>query len=190
MCGRCRGYAKISPGCAHCYALTFAERWRGDALKSDRLARSAPCRSWSMADYFGRAMAFQEVAHLHFMELLDLAALYLSCLNTGDSMDEKIGERMFDAARLFGYLLRVKREGWRAFCRDQQIDPDVSWSFLPGFATLQKAERMAAEVAFEPEGATAYWARKYGTSPPKLPTIASEAASLRECLDQQVAWWG
>src|SRR6202035_3271489 len=24
-----RGCTKISPGCKHCYALTFAERWRG-----------------------------------------------------------------------------------------------------------------------------------------------------------------
>ena len=25
------GCSKVSPGCAHCYAETFAERWRGDA---------------------------------------------------------------------------------------------------------------------------------------------------------------
>src|SRR6188508_2530768 len=24
-----RGCTKVSPGCKHCYALTFAERWRG-----------------------------------------------------------------------------------------------------------------------------------------------------------------
>jgi protein gp37 len=24
-----RGCTKVSPGCAHCYAETFAERWRG-----------------------------------------------------------------------------------------------------------------------------------------------------------------
>ena len=23
------GYTKVSPGCEHCYAETFAERWRG-----------------------------------------------------------------------------------------------------------------------------------------------------------------
>src|ERR1700674_4380371 len=26
-----RGCTKVSPGCKHCYALTFAERWRGVA---------------------------------------------------------------------------------------------------------------------------------------------------------------
>jgi len=35
-----RGCTEISPGCAHCYAKTFAERWRG--VKGHRCGKRLP----------------------------------------------------------------------------------------------------------------------------------------------------
>lgn len=169
--------------------LILAASGRGDEVERDRLTRSAPRVLWRVTDYFGRALAFREVADIHFMEMLDLAALYLHSLVTADARDEAQANRLFDAALLLGYLVRTQADGWRRFCGEYQLDPDLCWSVLPGYRTVGRAEAVAQSAAFTEEGATRYLARE-GKTEGQLVTIASIAAELRRCLESRAAWWG
>jgi hypothetical protein len=169
--------------------LILAAFARGDEAERERLVASAPRVCYEFPDHFGLGTAFREVSEMHFMRLLHLAALYFRALGFADAWDDEPGERMLDAALLFGYLFRAQLGGWRAFCAELHIDPDVSWSCLPGFDTVKDAERSARHAAFEREGAEAYL-RKRGGDRPALVTEADVAAGLRKALQERADWWG
>jgi hypothetical protein len=169
--------------------LIMAASVRGDETEYGRLMHSAPKVSYRVPDYFGHGVALSDVSHITFMELLDTAALFLRCFASGDHMDEEHGERMFDAARAFGFVLKTKLAGWRAFCRDHGFDAEALWKMLPGRGTVADAERLAADVAFTAEGIIAYFKRLRDEEPGTMISAESFARGLNECFSARLEFW-
>jgi hypothetical protein len=142
----------------------------------------------SVPDHFGLAQAYLEISTLHLMELLDLAALYFQAFGLADGAKGKAGERLLDVALLFGFLFNVKLAGWRLFCAEHSLDPELCWSCLPGYETVQRAERLATKAAFTQEGAARYLKRS-GREAAQVKTAEDVAASLRECLRARAERW-
>jgi hypothetical protein len=169
--------------------LILAASAREDEVERERLVRSAPKVAYRVTDFFGLALAFNELSMLHLMELLDTSALYLRALGLSDSDNEKVAGRMLDCALLYGYLFNVNLEGWRLFCAEQGFDPEICWSPLPGYGTVKMTERVAKAAAFQPEGAIAYLERS-GRKDPTPPTAEGIAARLSAAFKIRADWWG
>jgi len=184
--GRTRLYDRLTP--RERLPLILAASARGDEAERERLGRAAPTVAWRVRDYFGLAMAFREVSEFAFMELLNVAALYLGAWGVGAAPDTEEGGRALDRALMLGFLFKTKLAGWRRFCQEQNLDPMLCWSVLPGYDTLRHAERAAETAAFVPEGAARFLARIDATA--EVPTPEAEAKSLRECLEARAEWWG
>jgi hypothetical protein len=142
-----------------------------------------------VADHFGLAQAFHELSTRHLMELLDTAALFFHAFGCSHSDDEEFGEKMLDHALMHGYLLKVKLAGWRSFCAEHGLAPELNWAILPGYETVLTAEQMAQTVAFEPEGAAAYL-KRCGRDDLSPPTAEGIAAVLRVSFKVRAEWWG
>jgi hypothetical protein len=169
--------------------LITAASGRGDETERQRLMRTAPTVVYRVPDYFGLGMAFNEVSRLHFMELLNLAALYFETMAHADDWEDEYGERMLKIGRLFGYIFKVQLAGWRAFCAEFYFDPEPCWDSLPGFETVKRMESAAESAAFTPEEVAAYF-RKRGQDKSRIITYADVATCLRECLKERADWWG
>ncbi len=180
-------YDKLTP--RERLPLILAAGARGDEVEQNRLSRSAPRVTYSVPDYFGLAHAFCDVGDLHFMELLDLVGLYFRALGLADAAEDEQGDRALDSALFFGWKIKVLLSGWRAFCRDVGMDSEACWSFLPGYGTLRKAERMAESAAFVPEGVAVYL-KRIGLKDPVVPTPEMIATDLHRCFDARAEWWG
>ncbi len=177
-------YDKLAP--RERLPLILAASARGDAVERERLARSAPRVGYTLPDHFGLAQAFEELSTLHLLELVELAAQYLRLLALADCED---GEQMFDCALLYGFVFNVRLAGWRLFCAEHGFPPELLWADLPGYGTVQQAERMAQVAAFTPEGAAAH-AKRRGRADFEPPTAEGAAAGLGEALRVRAQWWG
>jgi hypothetical protein len=168
--------------------LILAASARGDERERCRLAMSAPRMGYRVQDYFGLAQAFLEVSTLHLLELLDLAALYFQAFGLAGGAKGKAGERLLDVALLYGFVFNVTLAGWRLFCAEYSLEPELCWSCLPGYETVQRAEQAAKKAAFTQEGAARYLKRS-GREAGQVQTAEDVAASLRECLRARAEWW-
>jgi hypothetical protein len=189
--GLARQYDKLTP--RERLPLILAASARGDEQERDRLGASAPRVLWRVADYFGLGLAHLEISHLHFMELLDHAALLFETLMATDTPEDKYSKRLLGVAQTFGFVFKTKLAGWRLFCREQNLDPELCWSCLPGFRTLKRAEKLADCAAFERDGAAAFLAdakADIGKVAGELITPESVAAELRHCFAVRAEWWG
>jgi hypothetical protein len=172
-------------------ALILAAAARGDEVERHRLVTSAPKVCYRVGDYFGLAMAFDEVSNWHYLEVLHLAGAFLQALGCAETWEEgELAERVLNTARLLGYVLRASLAGWRRFCANHQLPAEVLWPLLPGWETVRQAEREAGRVAFTEEGALRYWQGKGGGKPARVPTAEQVAAGLSELLKARAEWWG
>jgi hypothetical protein len=179
-------YTLLTP--AERLPLILAASARGDEQEASRLATSAPRVGYQFQDYFGLAQAFREVSDMHFMELLALAANYFQC-QCLSSLEGKQGERMLDAALIFGYLFKVNREGWRLFCAGRRLEPELLWSCQPGYDTVERAAQMAERAAFTAEGVVRHLERGSG-KPARAVTAEEVAGTLEEVMKARAEWWG
>jgi hypothetical protein len=185
--GLAKHYGSLTP--RERLPLIMAASARGDEQERLRLVTSAPKVAYRVPDYFGLAQALKELSDLHFMELLTLAANYFQALGLTDSARGAGAERALDTALLFGYLFKVQLAGWRQFCREYDLEPEICWSCLPGFGTVQRAERIAEEAAFTAEGVARHLQRSGGERA-GVPTAEDVAAGLRVCFHARAEWWG
>ena len=98
-----RGCTKISPGCKHCYAETFAERWRGIAghpyeqgfdlrlvpEKLDEPLRKRDPRAYlvnSMSDLFQEAVDFEFVAKVLEVQAIAQRHIFMTLTKRAENM--------------------------------------------------------------------------------------------------------
>jgi hypothetical protein len=184
--GPARHYETLTP--RERLPLIMAASARGDEAEAQRLAHSAPLVSLRVPDYFGLAMAIREVAELHLLESLGLAAMYERCLAMADLSETGRGERLINSAMLLGYQFNIWLAGWRQFGRELHFDAEILWSFLPGYEVIQRTEERTKAVAFTVEEARAYLERNGKTG--EIITAGYVAADLRRFLEVRAAWWG
>src|SRR5262249_8952769 len=114
----------------------------------------------------------------------------------------------WDMVLLLGYEFVTHLEGWRRFCAEIPVAPDLLWEKLPGFETLKRVEGLAIGnpeedmpgIAFVAEGVARYRAHlaKGGSDAevdgedlePFWPTTAEAiAVSLRIVWEEQMKKW-
>src|SRR5688572_10020205 len=84
-----RHYGSLTP--EERFRLIFAAGASGDEAERDRLVRAGGRITLSMQDHAPYAHAFDELALLVFLELLEEAARYLDALTRADDVDEFFG---------------------------------------------------------------------------------------------------
>jgi hypothetical protein len=164
------------------FRLIMAAAGRRDEAERDRLIRAGGRITLSLPDHAPYARAFNALALHVFMDLLEEAARYHDAFNwlnaveskDGDDAEEKpegeqdleadeesenhrdddwpVWKEYLDLILASGYVLRVKAEAWKLFCKKWSIPPFLFWEKLPGFDRLQRALSLAQKAAFVPEG--------------------------------------
>lgn len=130
------------------FRLVLAARGRNDEAEEELLIGSSPLIHVRMRDIFPHLMAFQSVAMLAFVELLDHAANVEGAWLAAESADEDDAgsDRWTRIAKTFGYLLRTKWLGWVRFCEELLVPPRHFWAGLPGLDRLDRALKNAEAI--------------------------------------------
>jgi hypothetical protein len=199
-------YSRLTP--EERFRLILAASGRGDQAERDRLIQTGRRITLSMPDHAPYAHAFDELADLTFIILLEDAATYHDAFDRcheeeleeseeaegPDPEDEIIRDRDLDLLLAFGYILKANLEGWKLFCEKQNIPPFLHWEMLPGYERLQSALALAEKVAFTPEGFLKWLNRIRPVEEPELTELsltADEMAKANEKVFQErVRWWG
>jgi hypothetical protein len=162
------------------FKLILAAGARGDEAERLRLLQTGGTITLTSADHSPYARAFEELATLTYIELMEDVARYQEALEwadhpdlfdvatTGDQAEagtepaaaaqaarrgkRPLGERSIRLALAAGYVLRTKAAGWQQFCAQLPVPPWSLWALYPGYERLQGCLALAAQVAFEPEG--------------------------------------
>lgn len=198
------------------FRLILAASQRGDEAERGRLGRAGARLTLSMSGHAPYAYAFEQLALLIFIELLEEAAGYFEALakmgDADDEAEEQVDERdgeesaedddgqrpawqqCLDLALAAGYLLRTKANGWRQFCEQMQVDPFLLFEGLPGFDRIKRALALAEEAAFAAEGFLKWLNAVRPETEPELTevplTAAAVAAATEKIFRQRVRWWG
>ena len=197
------------------FRLVFAAGARQDDVEQQRLMRSAPKKKFVVGDYIPYSNAFDEVAQLAYLDLLEKAQQYVDAWrdvepfvanSAGDGATASCPEssasdaaaapadRRMNLALVYGFMLKTNADGWQLFCERLCLPPYVLWKVLPGFARLQRALAVAQEAAFVPEDMLR-WLNE--TRPPGTPEVtdvvltpAKVAAELDQFFRERACWWG
>jgi hypothetical protein len=206
-----RHYDRLRP--EERFRLILAAGARGDEAEQDRLVNAAPTKTFSTTDHAPFARAFDELATLVFIELVEEAARYHDFLahageaeeerdatagakpEDGDRRKRPLWQRTRDLARAAGFVLRTKAEGWKRFCERLSVPPFAVCRLYPGLDRLQSALALADEGAFAPEGMVRWLNGIRPTGKPKVTeadvmTAEGIADSLEAAFRQGVQWWG
>jgi hypothetical protein len=203
--GLAKHYVKLTA--VERFALVLSAGARGDEAEQDRLVGAGERIVLSMADYAPFARAFEEVALLVFVELLDGAAAYLDAFHRSDDAEigakparkrtagkhapgrartreddrltKPVWQRLLDVALPYGFLLKTKAAGWELFCGRLNVPAFALWNALPGFDRVQRALKLAREAAFTREGMVAWLdsIRPKGTPEMTAPLVSAESSA-------------
>ena len=196
------------------FRLILNASGRDDEAERDRLTNAGGRITLSLQDHAPYANAFDELALLTFIELLEEAARYhddfdrLHSAERGDDdeaeekpedesnakSDEEPAEptdrdcatwgRYLDLALASGYELRTTSAGWKLFCERLNIPPFLLWEVLPGFDRLQRALALAEKAAFTPEGFLRWLNRIRPAGQPELTTVPLTAEAVAKAAEE------
>lgn len=210
-----RHYDRLTP--EERFRLMLAASGRGDDAERDRLANAGARITLSMRDHAPYAHAFDELALLVYVELVDEAARYLDAFERADDGRDLCGipedeaeeasegegcdadgrppwRRYLDLALAAGYVLRTKADGWQRFCQRLNVPPWLLWDGLPGCDRLQRALALTERAAFVPEGFVRWLNAVRPADAPELTaaplTVDGIAAATETAFRQRAAWWG
>jgi hypothetical protein len=151
------------------FLLSIAAGARGDRVEQERLQYAAKRIVFSMGDQAPYAGAYDELALLFYIELMDQAAVCSESLhrvhetrddfgvedegeseepneagaaNEEDQFEWTTAIRMLDIALADGFMFKVKADGWRLWCEQKGIPPFTLWEMLPGFDRVMLAIKL------------------------------------------------
>jgi hypothetical protein len=156
--------------------LIIAAGVRGDQAEQARLGASAPTERYQAPDYYRLAKALQEAVYLHLLTLLDLAAPFWRAWGLWNAFglptpedarwrkrhrrkaeaEGSLGWRAHGICRYYAARFVAHVEGWKRFCSELHIDPEVPLHFKIGWETILCTEEFARCVAFTPEEAAKF----------------------------------
>src|SRR5262249_20195991 len=102
------------------------------------------------SDHYGLVQTFAWLSDYHFTEVLNLAACYFEAFAELHRSRKKEDAEAWDNVMLLGYLFQTYLRGWRTFCADLHVDPEYLWQQRPGFATIQRADRISGTRPDQP----------------------------------------
>jgi hypothetical protein len=89
---------------------------------------------------------------------------------------------------LLAFRLLRDANGWKRFCADLNIDPEIVLRHLPGYEMIKDAQASAPAIAFTASEAEAFLhSEKNVQAEEQSPEAVAEA--LREYLELRVTWW-
>jgi hypothetical protein len=211
-----KNYSLLTP--EERFRLILAASGRGDEAEAARLVNAGGRITLSMPDHAPFAEAFNDLALLTFIELVDEAARYQAALafnddardtyeadedeeesdyaaaDEEDASQEPVCFRALDIALAAGYMLRTKANGWKLFCERLNVPPFLLWELHPGFDRLQAVLAMAEKAAFVPEGFLRWLNRVRPKGEPELTvvplTVEGVADETEKAFRWRVQWWG
>jgi len=195
------------------FRLILAAGGRGDDAERDRLVRTGGRICLSISDHAPYAIAFEELAILVFLELMEEVAGYSSAFLRSDDLSDDCGaaghtaeaepdvradtkstdndagdrpawSRALDLALAAGYVLRTKADGWRLFCERLNVPPFLLWESLPGFDRLQRALDLTTKAAFAQEGLLHWLNRIRPKGEPALTEVPLTAAGVAASTEE------
>ena len=202
------------------FRLIVAAGDRGDEVERERLMNASKRITLTMPDHAPMSDAFDELAELVFMELVEEAARYDNAFEHWgdhemmDFIDGKKGrkapvrkngrterESSIDLCLAHGFILRTKAAGWKLFCERRGLSYFGIWQYLPGFDRLQRRLKHMEEStdwpgpAFTP-GDMVRWMNR--TRPADRPEATeADLISAERFADDfdtvfrtRVEWWG
>jgi hypothetical protein len=159
----------------------------------------------------GQALA--QAVDLHLLVLLDLAAKFWQVwgawlsFGLGDGKDTRAPQgrkawarkaqefRAAGSARYLAARLLAHIDGWKRFCAEIHLEPQVLLQDMPGWQTVARTEREARELAFTPQEAAEFlrWERaaaegddEVATGPAPVETAEALAKAWHEMIDELV----
>jgi hypothetical protein len=211
-----KNYSLLTP--EERFRLILNASGRGDEAEGARLVNAGGKITLSMPDHAPIAHAFNELAFLTFIELLDEAARYQDSFAFADETDdidtdeaeeeesdeateetdanadeeddsqEPVCLRTLDIALAAGYMLRTKADGWKLFCERLNVPPFLLWEIHPGFDRLQRALALAEKAAFVPEGFLRWLNRVRPEGEPELTAVPLTVEGVAEETEQTFRW--
>ena len=189
-----RQYDKLTPW--ERLPLIVAAEGRGDSVELDRLFRSAPQKTFWIADVFGLRRGLERVASILMLKLIDLAhkiEKIEDCLEwhmvSRRTITKEYEKRCKESLGTLGYRFLVHVDGWRLFCDQLSIDHDILLRGLPGYDSIRQAEEMARLLAFTEDEYLDF----QGTADPSkqfvVTTAETEAAAMHDFLEAGLAQW-
>jgi hypothetical protein len=169
-------------------SLLLAAAARGDDLEHTRLADAEPWVDWRVPHTFGRSLAFLLVCAYHRMEQLELAALFFKASAVADAIRGELSTKCRNAAKLYGYLVKINEEGWLKFCEREQLNAGVCIAVLPGECALALAAEEAELVGLAASELLDY-ARLHKETPFTPKTAESVADALQAIYKMFVERW-
>ena len=156
--------------------LIIAAGARGDSAEQHRLGTSAPTQSVMFPNYYPLAEALEKAVFYHMLTLLDLAAHFwqwwgLSMCrvlkDSGAAAEHKPRRRRAAAdlvkdwrtaslPRYYAARFVAHVDGWKQFCTELKIDPEVQLQLLIGWDMVQRTEKEAREQGFDAEEAARF----------------------------------
>ena len=199
-------------------SLLVAASARADAIERQRLQSSAPRLRLQAPHHYVVGTALVEAADIHLLTLLELAASYWQWWglwgwrgqrrqnqsvpehggagSTRNARAEEAEEfRLCCMVRYQAFLFVTHVEGWKQFCCELSINPDVLLEFLPGWDMVLRTEAQARERAFTREDAAMFLLGEAfrtqgptveGLDLPQVPTVEGLAKDWHTFLDHRV----
>jgi hypothetical protein len=160
-----RHYDQLQP--LERFQLLWAAKARGDEVERDRLLQSAPSITLCAPHHRLVGEALVDLAQFHFLKLMEIAADYLVAYAEAVHAQPQPGMLPWGEALEQGYLFQAYLGGWRKFCADLQLEPELLWQTLPGYETFQWAKELSSPApgrrwpaAFDADELAHYWAQQ------------------------------
>ena len=167
-------YKELTPG--ERLRLLMAAWARGDTAEQKNLSARALTRGFEVPDYYPLAKALGQAVHFHMLTLLDLAAHFwqwwglwkTDCLRSEADVGASVGRRQpatmepgehgqgHRIARYYASQVVAHVDGWKHFCTDLQIDPELQLRAMIGWGMITQTESAARAMAFSPEEAALF----------------------------------
>jgi hypothetical protein len=200
------------------FRLILAASGRGDEAERDRLENAGGSITLTTQDHAPYARAFDELALLVFIELLEDAARFLEWMDRADPLPDDDGEefaeesdaeggeaaedrrgkpaweRRLNLAYAAGFVLRTKAEGWKLFCERMAVPHLLLWEEFPGFDRVRRALDLAGLASFAPEDFLRWMNAVRPTGKKVLVekplTVEGVADETEKMFRSRVEWWG
>jgi hypothetical protein len=177
-------------GLARCYdSLTAWERFplqlaalnRGDDAEAERLARTAPTRSFLVSHHFHLWDAFSFLSAVQLLMQLERIRCLLAAgvIVTREGKEEKLHSYL----RMLTTRLTRDADAWDLLCGEMKIDSDAIMRRLRGCDLVRNMEEAARGIARTLAGA--------GEAPEaQSESPAAVATGMRGFLEDQARQWG
>ena len=147
-----------------------------------------------------------DFSRMMFIDFVEEAATFKELWNAADALfvsddskDDPEWQDAFNLTLAAGYMLRVKVEGWKLFCKRERFFTEAnafaSWKSLPGFDRLKQAVDFADTATYTSTDEFIRWHHVYADKHnirkwAEAPTAESFADTLALTFQDLVKWWG